>query len=57
MRDVGISDLNALTARVLGFEDATAMLQSTEYQNTLNLYSARSTGRPAHLCWRGRPQG
>jgi hypothetical protein len=42
MRDVGISDLNALTARVLGFEDATAMLQSTEYQNTLNLYSARS---------------
>lgn len=42
MRDVGIADLNALTARVLGFEDATAMLQSTEYQNTLNLYSARS---------------
>jgi hypothetical protein len=41
MRDVGISDLNALTARVLGFEDATAMLQSTDYQNTLNLYSAR----------------
>ena len=42
MRDVGISDLNALTARVLGFEDASAMLQSTEYQNTLNLYTARS---------------
>jgi len=42
MRDVGIADLNALTARVLGFEDATAMLQSTDYQNTLNLYSARS---------------
>jgi len=42
MRDVGIADLNALTARVLGFEDASAMLQSTEYQNTLNLYSARS---------------
>lgn len=42
MRDVGISDLNSLTARVLGFEDASAMLQSTEYQNTLNLYSARS---------------
>jgi hypothetical protein len=42
MRDVGISDLNALTARVLGFEDASAMLQSTDYQNTLNLYSARS---------------
>jgi len=42
MRDVGIADLNALTARVLGFEDATAMMQSTDYQNTLNLYSARS---------------
>jgi hypothetical protein len=42
MRDVGIADLNALTARVLGFEDASAMLQSTDYQNTLNLYSARS---------------
>jgi hypothetical protein len=42
MRDVGIADLNALTARVLGFEDASAMLQSTEYQNTLNLFSARS---------------
>ena len=41
MRDVGISDLNALTARVLGFEDATAMLQSTDYQNMLNLYSAK----------------
>jgi hypothetical protein len=42
MRDVGIADLNSLTARVLGFEDASAMLQSTDYQNTLNLYSARS---------------
>ena len=31
MRDVGIADLNALTARVLGFEDASAMLQSTDY--------------------------
>jgi hypothetical protein len=42
MRDVGISDLNALTARVLGFEDASAMLESTDYQNMLNLYSSRS---------------
>lgn len=41
MRDVGIADLNALTARVLGFEDATAMLQSTEYQNYLNMFQAR----------------
>lgn len=41
-RDVGIADLNALTARVMGFEDATAMLQSTDYQNILNLYQART---------------
>ena len=41
MRDVGISDLNALTARVLGFEDASAMLQSTEYQNYLNMFTAQ----------------
>lgn len=42
MRDVGIADLNALTARVMGFEDASAMLQSTDYQNMISLYSARS---------------
>lgn len=41
MRDVGIADLNALTAQVLGFQDATAMLQSTEYQTYLNLYQAQ----------------
>lgn len=40
MRDVDIADLNALSARVLGFEDATALLQSTEMQKTLNLYAA-----------------
>ena len=42
MRDVNIADLNALSAKVMGFEDASAMVQSTEYQNMLNLYSARS---------------
>jgi hypothetical protein len=41
MRDVGIADLNALTARVLGFEDAAAMFQSTEMQNTLNMFAAQ----------------
>ena len=41
MMDVGISDLNALTARVFGFEDASAMIQSTEYQNFLNNYTAQ----------------
>jgi len=41
MRDVGISDFNALTARVMGFEDASAMRQSTEYQNYLNTFTAQ----------------
>lgn len=41
MQDVGIADLNALTARVFGFEDASAMIQSTEYQNFLNNYTAQ----------------
>jgi hypothetical protein len=39
-RDVAVADLNALTARVYGFEDATALIQSTEYQNFLNNYTA-----------------
>ena len=42
LRDVNIADLNALTAQVLGFEDASAMMQSTDIQNTLSLYSAGS---------------
>lgn len=41
MFDVGITDLNALTARIMGFEDATAMVQSTQYQNMLNLFAAQ----------------
>jgi hypothetical protein len=41
MRDLAVTDFNALSAKVLGFEDATALLQSTQMQNTLNLYSAR----------------
>ena len=41
MFDVGVTDLNALVARVMGFEDATAMIQSTQTQNTINLFSAK----------------
>lgn len=41
MRDVSVADLNALSARVLGFEDASALLQSTELQTTLNLFQAQ----------------
>lgn len=42
MFDVAVTDLNALTARVMGFEDATALIQSTQYQNMLNKYTAAS---------------
>lgn len=40
MRDLSITDFNALAAKVMGFEDATALLQSTDLQKTLTLYSA-----------------
>jgi hypothetical protein len=41
MRDVDVTQLNALTARVLGFEDVSSLLQSTELQNTLNVFQAQ----------------
>lgn len=41
MQDVAVADLNALTAKVYGFEDASALIQSTEYQNFLNNYTAQ----------------
>jgi hypothetical protein len=40
LMDVGVADFNALAARVLGFEDASAMLESTEIQNIMNKYAA-----------------
>jgi hypothetical protein len=40
LMDVGVADLNALAARVLGFEDASAMLESTQIQNIMNRYAA-----------------
>jgi hypothetical protein len=39
-RDVGIADFNALMARVLGFEDATAMLTNAEIQAQITRVSA-----------------
>lgn len=39
--DVNVAELNALTARALGFEDAAAMIQSTDYQNFLNVFAAQ----------------
>jgi|TARA_R110000868_G_scaffold5950_6_gene34645 hypothetical protein len=40
LMDVGVADFNALAARVLGFEDASAMLESTAIQNIMNKYGA-----------------
>lgn len=58
MFDVGITDLNALTAQVLGFEDAAALLQSTEYQNFLNVFAAqRQAGQYTQAGKAARQQG
>jgi hypothetical protein len=40
MRDVGVADFNSLAARVFGFEDASAMMESTQIQNIINGYTA-----------------
>ena len=49
MFDVGLTDLSSLTARVLGFEDASAMLQSTELQNIVNKFSAKQGSSQLNL--------
>ena len=41
-RDVGMSDLNALTARILGFEDAGAMILASKEQAELTMSSAEA---------------
>ncbi len=40
-RDVGLTDYNALMARVLGFEDATSMLNNAEIQAQITRSGAR----------------
>lgn len=40
MFDVGVTDMNALAAQVFGFEDASAMMESTQIQNIMNQYAA-----------------
>lgn len=58
MRDVGIADLNALTAKVLGFEDASAMIQSTQYQSFLTNFAAqRQAGQYEMAGTAARQQG
>jgi hypothetical protein len=41
MRDVNMADLNALTARVFGFEDASGMMESSQIQNIMDMYAAK----------------
>lgn len=48
-RDVGIADLNALTARILGFEDASAMFLAAEQQADLTMTAAETQARQLEL--------
>jgi hypothetical protein len=42
MTDVAVADFNALAARVFGFEDASAMMETTQIQNIMDMYAART---------------
>lgn len=49
MRDVAVADFNALAARVFGFEDASAMMESTQIQNIMDKYAAQTGAQQAEL--------
>jgi hypothetical protein len=49
MRDVQMADFNALSARVFGFEDASAMMESNQIQNIMDLYAARGNLKQAEI--------
>lgn len=48
-RDVGMSDLNALTARILGFEDAGAMILAAKEQADLTMGAAEAQANQLRL--------
>jgi hypothetical protein len=48
-RDVGMSDLNALTARILGFEDAGAMILASKEQADLTMSAAEAQASQMRL--------
>lgn len=48
-RDVGVSDLNALTARIMGFEDAGAMLLAAKEQADLTMTAAETQAKQLRL--------
>lgn len=48
-RDVGMSDLNALTARILGYEDAGAMILASKEQAELTMSAAEAQASQMRL--------
>lgn len=48
-RDVGVSDLNALTARIMGFEDAGAMMLAAKEQAELTMTAAETQAKQLQL--------
>jgi len=48
-RDVGMSNLNALTARILGFEDAGAMILASKEQADLTMGAAEAQANQMRL--------
>ena len=49
LRDVAVADLNALAAKVFGFEDASAMIESSQIQNIMNRYAAATNSQQMEL--------
>jgi hypothetical protein len=49
LRDVAVSDLNALAAKVFGFEDASAMIESSQIQNIMNRYAAATNSQQMEM--------
>jgi len=48
-RDVGITDLNALTARIMGYEDASSMFLAAEEQASLTMNAAETQARQLRM--------
>ena len=48
-RDVGVTNLNALTARLLGFEDASAMVLAAKEQKELTMNAAETQAKQMRL--------
>jgi hypothetical protein len=49
LRDVDMADFNAMAARVFGFEDASAMMESNQIQNILDIYGAQGNLKQAEF--------